>query len=296
MLSKRTSIILVVILLISLSLACTLTGGEDSALEGSSDDVIATSVAATVAAKESDQQPGDESPPTQHPTVTAGPPPANFNYAGLSFYFNPLLADDVTAGVNPGNYEENNPWWSLPEHREFQFNNWVLSDAFHTPTIRVYPIADFRAINENVSDGLDALQLALDTQPADYAGLGVSDLFNAGQLYQSNVKYLDFQNGRGARWLSQYGQAYYTVGWPNLFYTYQGLTNDGLYYVSVILPVNHPNLPDLDPAEMDDEFYENFGAYRDSIVVLLESESENTFVPSLILLDQLVASLMVEAQ
>ena len=296
MLSKRTSIILVVILLISLSLACTLTGGEDSPLEGSSDDVIATSVAATVAAKESDQQPGDESPPTQHPTVTAGPPPANFNYAGLSFYFNPLLADDVTAGVNPGNYEENNPWWSLPEHREFQFNNWVLSDAFHTPTIRVYPIADFRAINENVSDGLDALQLALDTQPADYAGLGVSDLFNAGQLYQSNVKYFEFQNGRGARWLSQYGQAYYTVGWPNLFYTYQGLTNDGLYYVSVILPVNHPNLPDLDPVDMDDEFYENFGAYRDSIVVQLESESENTFVPSLILLDQLVASLMVEEQ
>ena len=286
MYSRRSRISLVIILLIALSLACTLTASEDSATEVSSDDVIATAVAATVAAKESDQ----------HPTVTAGPPPANFNGAGVSFYFNPILADDVTAGVNPGDYEENNPWWSMPEHREFLFNNWVLSDAFHTPTIRVYPVADFRAINENVSDGLDALQLALDSKPADNAGLAVSDLFNAGQLYQSNIKYLDFQNGRGARWLSQYGQAYYTVGWPNLFYTYQGLTNDGLYYVSVILPVNHPYLPDLDPAELDDEFYENFGAYRDSIVVQLESESENTFVPSLILLDQLVESLMVEEQ
>ena len=155
MLSKRSRIILVITLLISLSLACTLTGSEDSVPEGSSEDIIATSVAATVAAKESDQKSVDESPPTQHPTVTAGPPPANFNNAGVSFYFNPILADDVTAGVNPGYYEENNPWWSIPVHREFQFNNWVLSGAFHTPTIRVYPIADFRAINENVSESFD---------------------------------------------------------------------------------------------------------------------------------------------
>ena len=80
MLSKRSSIILVITLLIFLSLACTLTGSEDSAMEVSSDDVIATSVAATIVAKESDQ----------HPTVTAGPPPANFDYAGVSFYFNPI--------------------------------------------------------------------------------------------------------------------------------------------------------------------------------------------------------------
>ncbi len=293
MFSRRSRIILVITLLISLSLACSLTGSEDSATDGSSENAIATSVAATIAAKESDQQPANESPPTQHPTVTAGPPPANFNYAGVSFYFNPILADDVTAGVNPGYYEENNPWWSMPEHREFQFNNWVLSDAFHTPTIKVYPIADFRAINENVSDSLNALQLALDTKPADYTGLAVSDLFNAGQLYQSNVKYFDFQNGRGARWLSQYGQAYYSVGWPHLFYTYQGLTDEGLYYISIILPVNHPYLPDVDPAELDDEFYENYGAYRDTIVDQLESESDNTFVPSLVLLDQLVESITV---
>ena len=292
MLSKRSRIILIITLLISLSLACTLTGSENVATEGNSEDVIATSVAATVAAKESGQQSADDTPPTQHPTVTAGPPPANFNYAGVSFYFNPILADDVTAGVNPGNYEENNPWWSFPEHREYQFNNWVLSEAFHTPTIKVYPVADFRAINENVNDGLDALQLALDTQPADYAGLMVSDLFNAGQLYQSNVEYLDFQNGSGARWLSQYGQAYYSVGWPNLFYAYQGLTNDGKYYISIIFPVNHPDLPHPEMVNMDD-IYENYGAYRDGIIAQLESESDNSFVPSLVLLDQLVESMMV---
>ena len=295
MFPRRSRIVLAITLLISISLACMVTGSEDPAVDGSSEDVIATSVAATIEAQENDQQPADESPPTQHPTVTAGPPDANFTYNGVSFYFNPILADDVTAGVAPGDYEENNPWWSTPEHREFLFNNWVLTDAFHTPAIRVYSVADFRAINENVDQGLDALLLALDNHPADYAGLIVPDLFNAGQLYQSNVKYLDFQNGRGARWLSQYGQGYSSVGWPNLFYAYQGLTDDGRYYVSVILPVNHPYLPHPEQVNLD-EIYENYGAYRDGIVTQLESESDNTFVPSLVLLDELVSSLSIGDQ
>lgn len=295
MFSRRSNIILVITILISLSLACVVTGSEDAAADLNSVDTIATSVAATVTAKESDPQPTDNTPPTQHPTVTASPQEPNFNYAGVSFYFDPILADDLTAGVTPGYYQEDNPWWSTPEHREYRFNNWVLSDAFHKPTIRVYPVADFIAINENVSNGLDALRLALDSHPADYAGLAVSDLFNAGQLYQSNVKYLDFQNGRGARWLSQYGQAYFTIGSPNLFYTYQGLTADGLYYVSIILPVDHPYLPDVEMADLEDSFFENYGTYRDSVVDQLESESENSFVPSLILLDRLVESLFVGA-
>jgi len=293
MLSKRSRLILVITLFVSLSLACVVTGSEDSAMEGSSENVIATSVAATLAANESDTQSADNTPPTQHPTVTANPQEPNFNYAGVSFYFDPILANDLTAGVTPGYYEDDNPWWSTPEHREYRFNNWVLSDAFHTPTIRIYPVADFIAINENVSSGLDALRIALDTYPADHSGLLVSDLFNAGQLYQSNVKYIDFQNGTGARWLSQYGQGYYSVGWPNLFYTYQGLTDDGLYYVSMILPINHPYLPDVDVADLDDDFYENYGAYRDGVVAQLEGESDNTFMPSLVLLDKIVASLLI---
>jgi len=291
--SRRILIVLSLIMLLSISLACLVTGSEEPVQEGSSEDVIATSVAATIAAAENGEAAQDPPPPTTHPTVTAGPKEPNFTYAGVSFYFNPLLADDLTAGVEPGFYQENNPWWSTPEHRLYQFNNWVLSDTFHQPIIRVYPVADFRAINDNVSSGLDALQLALDTRPADHAGLHVSDLFNAGQLYQSNVKYLDFHNGRGARWLALYGQAYYPIGWPNLFYAYQGLTDDGQYYVSVILPVNHPNLPHPEEVELNDAFALNYETYRMETGAQMEAEGDNTFVPSLVLLDEIIASLTI---
>ena len=292
---KYSKIALPIILLITLSLACALTGGGETSLELSGEDSIATSVAATLAAVEA-SKPTDNPPPAANPTMTADAPPPpqpNFDYAGVSFYFSELLAENITAGITPGNYDENAPWWSTPEHREFQFNNWVLSDAFHTPLIRIYPVGEFRAINDNVGTSLDELQTVLENQPLDGTGLGVSDIFNAGQFFQSQVKYLDFQNGSGARWLSQYGQALFPVGWPYLFYTFQGFTNDGAYYISIIMPVNHPSMPNPDSVTLDDAFFENYETYIDGVRNQLEAESDASFMPSLVLLDQIVESLLV---
>ena len=300
MISKRSLIYIILITLISLSLACSLTGTADERPETPPElpadgDTIATAVAATLAAVQAAD--GEDPPPTTHPTVTASAPPApeaNFNYAGLSFYFNDLLAENITAGIRPGEYDANNTWWSTPEHRAYVFNTWVLADGFHTPTIRVYSVADYRAINENVSDGLDGLLTAFDSQPADHAGLVVPDLYNAGQLFQAQVKYLDFQNGRGARWLSQYGQAYYVIGWPHLFYTFQGFTDDGLYYISIIFPVTHPSLPQNPEAiTLDAAFYDNYANYAEETLAELNAAADNSFAPSLVLLDQLVESMLV---
>ena len=287
---KRSYIVVSLLALISLTIACSLTDGTPQKPEVPPDDsnTIATAVAGTMAASEV-----GNTQPTVHPTVTASGVEPNFNCAGVQFYFNDLLAESITVNVNPGEYDANSPWWSKPEHRECIFNNWVLVDAFHTAAIRVYPVADYQAINENVSGGLDGLTIAFESQPADHAGLRVPDLYNAGQLFQAQVKYMDFQNGAGARWLSQYGQAYSTIGWPHLFYTFQGITEDGQYYVSLILPVNHPSLPHPNNVTMDDAFAENYDSYAEATALQLNGESDNSFVPSLVLLDQLVESLLV---
>jgi hypothetical protein len=154
-------------------------------------------------------------------------------------------------------------------------------------------VVDFKALNENVSEGLESLDGALKSEPLDADALRVPNMFNAGQLFHSNARALRFQNGYGARWLSQYGQAYSTVGWPYLFYTFQGFSDDGKYYISIIFPVDHPSLLDPEDVNLDDAFYENIAEYMEETRLTLESESENSFVPSLVLLDQLVSSLTV---
>ncbi len=97
------------------------------------------------------------------------------------------------------------------------------------------------------------------------------------------------------RYISQYGQAAYPIGWPNLFYTFQGFTDDGLYYVSAILPVTHSSLPHPDDVTMDDSFYDNFMIYADGINLQLNGENPETFEPSLVLLDEIIESLSVQA-
>ena len=292
MLSKRSRIILVITLLISLSLACTLTGSEDTATEGSSEDAIATSVAATITANEVAEEPEESADPTVHPTVTASPPEPNFTYAGVSFVFNQALADNIVAGVNPAMIDENT-WWSVPEHREYRFNNWIIADAFLEARIKIYKVGEFKTINPGVGERLDALQVVLDTKPADGEGAPVGDVFNAGQMYKSNVKYLQFQNGEGIRFLTQYGQALSPLGRPMMFYTFQGLTNDGQYFISAMLPATHPSLPHAELVEMDQAFVDNWETYVAETEAQLNAEADNTFLPPLGLLDVMFESMTV---
>ncbi len=295
MFSRRSRIILVITLLISLSLACVVTGSEENPPEGNSVDVIATSVAATIAANEVVDETGESADPTVHPTVTASPPEPNFTYAGVSFVFNDALADNIVAGVNPAMIDENT-WWSVPEHREYRFNNWIIADAFLEARIKIYKVDEFRTINPGVGERLDSLVVVLNTKPADGEGAPVGDVFNAGQMYKSNVKYLRFQNGEGIRFLTQYGQALSPLGRPMMFYTFQGFTDDGQYFISAMLPATHPSLPHGNQVEMDQAFMDNWEVYVAETEAQLNNESDNTFLPPLGLLDEMMESMTVGEQ
>ena len=293
MLSRRYRIVLVITLLFSLSLACSLTGNDGPVQEQSSEDAIATSVAATLTANEGDQAVSDDPPPpTMHPTVTASAPEPNFTYAGVSFVFNQALADNISAGVNPAVIDEN-LWWSVPEHRSFTFNNWILADSFLDARFKIYPVADFRDINPGVSDRLDGLEEVLANKPIDGEGAPVGDVFNAGQMYKSNVKYIQFQNGEGIRFLTQYGQALSPLGRPMMFYTFQGFTDDGLYFISAILPATHPSLPPADQVTMDQAFVDNWETYVAETEAMLNAEPDNMFMPPLALLDDMFESMTI---
>ena len=286
--NKRHRIILVISFILFLSLACTLAGSKGEPAVNA-ENTISTSVAATVAA-------GDKtSTPTQavQPTVNDSDPDPDVDYQGVSFSFDDTLAGSVNVEIVPGQGDSNDDIWSYPDHRMFSFNSWTLADTFHTPAIRIYPIAEFRAINSYVREALDLLINAVNTQPVDEEGIAVADLFNAAQFIRSQVDYIQFQNGQGVRFLSQYSQAASPIGWPNLFYAFQGFTTDGLYFVSVILPVNHPSLPHPDDVTKDDAFYDNFMTYATNMSIELNGKDPGSFLPSLILLDEMIESLSI---
>jgi hypothetical protein len=246
--------------------------------------------------------------PTAAPMQTAPPPTAAppeptqpaVSFRGASFSYDPSLAGYVNADLVPAVTGEEEAYWMLaPEHLEFSFVDYALDDTFHEPVIYIYPVEAYIALSESAAGVIDDMRALLAEKPAHPEGsIPTLPVWNAGQFMHAAVRYMDFENGSGVRFLSQYGQAVWPVNNQDLFYTFQGLTADGAYYVAAVLPVSHPSLPATgdEVAEMQDyeTFSENFRSYLAEVETDLSAQDPASFFPALLLLDDLVASIRVE--
>lgn len=293
---KVPRIFVVLLALISLSLACNLPSMEEE--EG--DEVgqaIQTQVAQTLEAHstEEETQPTPLStstvPPEPIPAET--PPEPDVTYEGISFSYPESLASAVITATDEGMVDEANPW-NIPAHTLFLLEGFSISGGYHEPEIKIFSVQEFRNVNENVGESLDELAAILDAQPQDPPDIGVYHFFNAAQFLHSQEAYLEFQNGRGIRFISQYGQAAYPVGYPHMFYAFQGLTDDHAYYVSVILPISHPSLPEAESVEVDQAFYDNYETYLVDVEAQLDEQPPESFQPSLLVLDAMLETLRVD--
>ena len=162
------------------------------------------------------------------------------------------------------------------------------------PQIFIYSVADLAATNEAACRMVTDLQALLQArQPVDR--MPFLPLFNVVQVMHAQVQYLDFKNGKGVRFLTQFDQASLPINNIELIYTFQGLTNDGKNYIAAVLPVTHPDLPAnqqvsaQQAAEMKD-----FPAYLAKTVTWLDQQPGSSFTPDLAKLDALIQSIEVK--
>jgi hypothetical protein len=170
-----------------------------------------------------------------------------------------------------------------------------LPDALHEPRIEVYPVAEFEAISESAAKTIaDLRQLTVD-RPAAPERIPFLPAIDAGQVMRAQVAYLDFEGGTGVRFLTQYAQGRIPVNNHELFYTFQGLTDEGNAYVAAILPVSHPRLPPNQRAYQGDldALVRNYDAYIARIEEQLSAQDASSFTPGLDQLDALIRSLEV---
>jgi hypothetical protein len=110
------------------------------------------------------------------------------------------------------------------------------------------------------------------------------------------VEFLTFQGGEGVRYLAQHGQGPAPINNQELFYTFQGLTDDGSHYVAAILPVTDASLPDNVEDLSESEWQalvENFAPYIQDVTEALEAQPDESFTPSLADLDAMVQTVSI---
>jgi len=245
--------------------------------------------------------------PAEVPTATlalVSPPAVDvpgeiINSNGVYFEYPAWLASGVTASMYdapPANQDD--PFFAIePDHRIFEFTGYSLADYFLTPEILVYPLNEFRQINPAAAQQIARLEEILQMQ-----GLGATrpesmpfiPIFNAGQAFYSKFDFINTDYVRGIRYLTQYQQDVYPIKNGNMFYTYQGITTDGKYYVAAIFPESHQILNQNDQFEYTSEFADNFEAIMAQTGDQLQAQPDPSFMPGLDALDAIIRSLRVQ--
>jgi hypothetical protein len=191
---------------------------------------------------------------------------------------------------------ESPPWDSNPTMIELTFADYMLPETFHIPAIRIYPVEEYTAMDPFVGDMLTELQALLDSRNPAPDNIPFLPIWGAAQMMRAQVHYLEFQNGRGVRFITQYGQAIMPVNSESTFYAFMGLTNDGQYILSGVLPIAHPSLYPTaasEPAEGWDAFIENYETYLNETTTRLNDAPPESFLPGLGMLDAMMETFLI---
>ncbi len=158
-------------------------------------------------------------------------------------------------------------------------------------------VANFPQAYPYLNEAALKLRKLLERRPLKFqAAKDINDLpfNNAGGSIESRVQYLEFQTGTGVLFLTQYSQEMLPnpVNNEELTCNFQGLTNNGKYYVAARLGLGHPSLPrGIDFTEQITR--DKHWRYLRKDEQKLNTFKEDSFQPSLKSLKALISSISV---
>ena len=193
-----------------------------------------------------------------------------------------------------------------PGHIQIKLDGYPLQNKCHEPQIYVYPALPYAQMLPTAFESIHRLDNILYAPggPAINDQLPYVPFFNAQPVFTSNAKLLPFQNGQGLRFLTEYAQYFAPANNHDMFYNYQGMTNDGAYYVIAILPVSAPVLAEssdptaplpngIVPYPNVDDSNPDWATYYKSVTEVLDATPSQAFTPTLDQLDALISSIRI---
>ena len=243
-------------------------------------------------------------PATVVPTAAQ---PVEVTVDPLTILLSPELASGVRGSQIPRADGQDLPYWELtPGHTVLKLEGYLLQDKFHQPQIYIYPATEYAVLVPGAFESMHRLRNILydPGAPISKDQFPTVPFFNAAQVFASNIQVISFQNGQGVRFLTEYAQYFAPVNNHELFYHFQGFTDDGAYYIIAILPVTAPvlaetsdagatvpvggvALPDINDPNAD------WQGYYTAVTALLNSTSPEAFTPTINQLDALIQSMRV---
>ncbi len=234
--------------------------------------------------------------PTQPPVSTVLPPaqPTAVSTGDVTVDSS-ALAQKFSLETMPAVPNTGGPFWeAVPEYRILTLQGYPVADHQRKPQIFIFPVADLVAANENMAKVAADMQTLLQTRQTDLQ-IPFLPLLQEAQVMHAQLQFLDFKSGSGVRFLTQLGTGLASINNYELFYAFQGLTSDGKFYISAILPVTNPVLSPK-PIVIGElvNSLEEYRVYLSDMIALLNGQPVDKFTPDLHVLDALIGSIEVK--
>ena len=243
-------------------------------------------------------------------TTTSPLPPVN----GIQAFYKPVslvLPMGLASGISGTDFSrvegQDHPYWELtPGHTMVQLGGYTLQGKFHQPQIYAYPARAYAELFSEAFESMHRLRNVMNPAgPIAANQLPAVPFLNAAQVFASNVQAISFQNGNGVRFLTEYVQYPAPVNNHEMFYHFQGFTNDGEYYIVAILPITAPVLAETGEAGaalpangiqypfLGDPNPETLQKYYEDVANLLSATPNEAFTPTIGQLDALIQSMQI---
>ena len=212
-----------------------------------------------------------------------------FTYTGVA---GPIVEADNVFAVAA---DPNDPMlFAAPEYTEFRFRQSKGDISPYGPTLSIYAVEDFKTANADVGQLLDKLESVLSKKPRSLGDdFPVIPMPGAGQVFHSNVNYMDFGSGSGIRFVTMYSQDVSPITPDRTVVVFEGLTGDTHYYVTATLPITPDVLtskpvpvPDLNATNAGDLYMQ----YITKTVANLNKSTADQFTPNMDDVDAMLAS------
>jgi hypothetical protein len=238
---------------------------------------------------------------TEPPQATAtSAPKTNVTCYELALFLDPALASGFNCqSVAEVAGDPNAPGSPVnPKYTEVTLTGYTLSGRFFTAHIDVYPVQRFSELLPDViPPKVAALQALIGGGPTSDKGLPFLPNFNAAQELSVLYRVIPFGSGNGTRYLTQYSQYFDPINNYELFYTFQGLSVDGKYWISAILPISNPLLPSdgKNPpnGQSGEDFNNGFTTYIAALTTQLNGQPPENYSPTIPMLDALIGSISI---
>jgi hypothetical protein len=288
---KKEKVFLAVITLLSAALACNLPNTTKK-------EITPLPATETITETSSLIMEPTENLITEEPPFTCSKYMTPGSAFGVEFCFPTAIASGFSQAIipeKPSNLDAA-PWDFNPDTIEVVLTDYPVDNLYYAPTVLIYPVEDYKALGENIETIVINLETLLADQPPNPDAVPFLPIANAAQMMQAKVSYLDFRNGSGVRFITQYGQGAAPISNDSAVYSYMGITDNGQYLISVTFPITHDLFyPDVltEPEEGWMSFAENFTSYINNMETALSIQPPESFTPNIQLLDEMMASFLI---